>query len=93
MSIVIQRVTNGRRVNGRCVRETRANRRRPRCQIVTRVGTLTRASTTTLTSVAFTGRFNGRKLAPGSYRAVFTATDAARNRSQARTLNLKIVAR
>jgi len=44
-------------------------------------------------SLAFTGRVKGRTLKPGSYRLLVRATDAAGNRSAARTVRFKVVSR
>jgi len=44
-------------------------------------------------SLAFTGRVKGRTLKPGSYRLLVRATDAAGNRSAARTVRFKVVRR
>jgi hypothetical protein len=54
---------------------------------------LTRRAKAGARSLAFTGRVKGRTLRPGSYRLVVRATDAAGNRSAARTVRFKIVGR
>jgi hypothetical protein len=65
-------------------------RRRPRCTRTIAVVTLTRAGHAGDNKVPFSARFAGRALAPGRYRAVFTASDAA-GRSTAHGLGFTIV--
>jgi Ca2+-binding RTX toxin-like protein len=54
---------------------------------------LTRRAKAGARSLAFSGRFKGRTLRPGSYRLLVRATDAAGNRSAARTVRFKVVRR
>ncbi|MGZ6645517.1 MAG: CHRD domain-containing protein [Solirubrobacteraceae bacterium] len=54
---------------------------------------LTRRAKAGARSLAFSGRFKGRTLKPGSYRLLVRATDAAGNRSAARTVRFKVVSR
>jgi hypothetical protein len=54
---------------------------------------LTRRAKAGSRSLAFTGRVKGRTLKPGSYRLLVRATDAAGNRSAARTVRFKVVSR
>ena len=86
VKIVIRRKLAGRRKAKRCVRPTRRLRRAKRCTRLLTKGTLTRRSKLGANSTRFTGRIGRRKLAPGKYAAVLTATDIAGNRSRARTL-------
>jgi hypothetical protein len=56
--------------------------------------TLRRAKGLTgLNRVAYSGRVGKTKLRPGTYRAALTATDAAGNRSRARTVSFRVVKR
>ena len=54
---------------------------------------LTRRAKAGARSLAFSGRVKGRTLKPGSYRLLVRATDAAGNRSAARTVRFKVVRR
>jgi Ca2+-binding RTX toxin-like protein len=54
---------------------------------------LTRRAKAGSRSLAFSGRVKGRTLKPGSYRMLVRATDAAGNRSAARTVRFKVVSR
>ncbi len=54
---------------------------------------LTRRAKAGARSLAFSGRVKGRTLKPGSYRLLVRATDAAGNRSAARTVRFRVVRR
>ena len=85
MVYAIARELPGRRVGRRCVRQTRANRRRPRCTRLVAAGTLRRAHP------AGALRFTlNRRLAAGRYRVTLVATDAAGNRSRAVVLRFTV---
>lgn len=87
----IDRATSGRRVGKRCVAPTRRVRGRRACTRFVRAGTLTRSLPSGPRSIAFSGRIGRRALQVGSYRAVVTAVDAARNVSRARTVTFEIL--
>lgn len=90
----VERLTKGRRVGGVCVKATRANATRKACtRSVTLAGGFTRRSTAGPNRFRFTGRLNGRKLRPGSYRLRAVATDAAGKRSAPRLARFRIVKR
>lgn len=83
----------GRRRGERCVAPTRRLRHDRKCTRILVKGTLTRVSHQGANSVAFSGRIGSRALTPGSYQATLTATDPAKNTSQAQTLVFRIVKR
>jgi hypothetical protein len=57
-----------------------------------RVGTLRRSGRPAgSNAIAFSGRFRGRGLKPGRYIAVLTATDAAGNKSRARSIRFTVL--
>jgi hypothetical protein len=87
----IDRLAPGRRVGRRCVAPTRRLGRRRACTRFLRTGTITRALPAGRRSIAFSGRIGRRALRVGSYRAVVTAVDAARNVSRARTVTFEIL--
>lgn len=88
----VERATAGRRVGGRCVKRTRANRTRRRCtRYVALRGSFKKVGGAGLNSLRFSGRLNGRKLAVGSYKLVATARDGSGNRSKTRRLSFRIV--
>ena len=90
--IAIQATLTGRRVGGRCVPDSRALRRSPRCARAVTLATLTRSAHLALNKVVFSGRIGGRALKPGGYLAVFTASDAAGS-SPPKTLSFTIALR
>jgi hypothetical protein len=66
----------GKRLGRSCVRPTRRNRGRRGCRrYVLLAGRFTRAGVAGANSFRFTGRFNGRRLAPGRYRLVIAAVN------------------
>ena len=67
----------------------RAVRRGGRVRLRT-VGSLTRDGAQGANTIRFSGRIGRRALRPGRYRAVIRATDAAGNRSQTRTVRLRL---
>ncbi len=65
----------GRKVGAKCVRPTARNRKRHRCTRFLARGSLSHAGHAGRNAVRFQGRLSGtRKLKPGSYRVVITAT-------------------
>ncbi len=82
----------GRRVASRCVAPTRADRRKPVCERQVAVATLSATSHSGLNQLAFQGRVShSKKLRPGCYTMLITATNAAGQRSAARSLSFTIV--
>jgi hypothetical protein len=81
----VEKRTIGRKASRkRCAKLTKANKRRGRCVRYVRVaGSFSDKGEAGLNVVRFTGRIGGRKLAPGRYRLVGTATDKAGNVSKA----------
>lgn len=79
----VQRAAKGRRVGGRCVRQTRRNRARRRCtRYVTLRGSFSHTGGAGANSARFSGRLRGRKLRPGRYRLLAEARDPAGNRTR-----------
>ena len=97
VTLTFQRARPGRRVRGRCVRPTRANRARRRCtRFVSVRPSLTRPNAQAgLNTLRFQGRLSRRKRLPlGTYRVIVGAVDAAGNRSiSERSRTFRIVAR
>ena len=89
--LTIQRVLPGRRAGGKCVRPSPRLRRAKRCSRHRTIGALSRSARSGANSTRFSGRLGKRALRPGGYRAVITATDAAGNRSAARTARFRVV--
>jgi hypothetical protein len=74
----------GRRVRGRCVRRSRANRRRPRCTRFTAIGrAFAGPGNAGPNARRLPARLGGRRLGPGRYRLTLTVRDIAGNQSTA----------
>ena len=81
----------GRRVNGRCVGQTKRNRSRPACTRTVTRGRLSFSGHSGLNKVFFQGRLPSRKkLRPGRYTLVVTASNAS-GRSSPKRLSFTIV--
>jgi streptogramin lyase len=94
VKITIERKASetGRKVNGKCVRRTRSNRKRQSCTRYTSLGSLTRDGRQGANAVKFSGKLNGRNLR-GAYRASAVATDAAGNASKPSTVTFTVRSR
>jgi hypothetical protein len=80
--LTFERRTQGRKSGRKCIAPRPTNRTARPCVRWLKVrGQIDRAGVAGSNSFRFTGRLAGRKLPPGSYRAVSVATDAAGNRS------------
>jgi len=91
--IVITQRRSGRRQGIRCVAPRRSLRKKAKCTMIIRKGTLTRVSKAGANRVAFSGRIASKALSPGTYSATITATDTAKNTSGPKTISFKIVKR
>ncbi|HEV8153175.1 MAG TPA: hypothetical protein VGP78_09590 [Solirubrobacteraceae bacterium] len=90
--LTVERATSGRRVDGRCARPTRSNRRARRCTRYAALSTtLRRQGSAGSNRLTFRGRLAGRELRAGGYRLRIVATDAAGNRSSAVIVRFRIV--
>jgi hypothetical protein len=86
-----QRV-GGRKVNGRCLAQTRKNRHRHACKRTVIRGTLSFTGHSGTNRVSFQGRISRtKKLKPGRYTLIITATNTAGQRSSPKTLRFTIV--
>jgi hypothetical protein len=90
-TITVERVLSGRRKGSRCVKPTRALKRR--CTRYARAHTLVRRTKASANRVAYSGWVGAKRLAPGSYRATLVATDAAGNRSAPARATFRVVRR
>jgi hypothetical protein len=92
VSFAFTQQVGGRKVNGKCVAQTRSNRRRPGCKRTVTQGTLTFPGHSGLNRVVFQGRISRSKRLPlGPYTLRITAVGSAGQRSSTRTLNFTIV--
>lgn len=79
------RRTTGRRSGGKCVRQTRSNRRARACTRTIRAGAITRTGKAGRNAVRFRGSLSRtRKLRPGRYNVILTATAAGQTATSPR---------
>lgn len=82
----------GRKVKGRCVAQTKTNRRQGACQRTVTRGRLSFSGHSGTNRVSFQGRISRtQKLEPGRYTLTITATNATGQRSSAKALRFTIV--
>lgn len=93
VAFTLQRKTRGRRVSGRCVKQTRRNRTRPRCVRWVKVGrAFSQQGKAGANKKQLRAKTVGRrKLAPGTYRILARGTDAAGNRSARKSARFRVV--
>jgi virginiamycin B lyase len=84
---------SGRKVGRRCLAPTRARRNRRRCtRLITVRPSLAYTTSAARHRLKFQGRLSRRKrLKPGRYQLSVQSTDAARNKSRARTLRFTVL--
>lgn len=82
----------GRKVKGKCVAHTEANRHRPSCKRTVTIATLSFSGHDGLNKISFQGRLSrSKRLPPGRYTLLITATNSVGERSQTRMLSFTIV--
>ncbi len=93
LRVRIERLAGGRRTaGGRCAAPTRRNRSARRCtRVVVLQGALERGTRAGQANVRLSGRFAGRRLSPGRYRARVTGIDAKGNQSRQRTARFRVL--
>jgi hypothetical protein len=91
VTFAIKRRARGRRVGGRCRRQTARNRTRKRCIRLVAAGAFQAAGVAGSNRRRFSGRIGKRTLRPGSYVALVTARDAAGNVSKVATARFKVL--
>jgi hypothetical protein len=92
VTFVFTQQVGGRKVNGKCVAQTKANSRKPGCKRTVTQGTLTFTGRSGLNKVAFQGRISrSKKLPLGAYTVQITALNSAGKRSSPSSLKFTIV--
>lgn len=92
VSFAFVRRVPGRRVHGRCVAQRRKNRHNQACRRTVIRGLLSFAGHDGTNAVSFQGQLShSKKLSPGAYTLVITATNAAGQHSATRQLSFTIV--
>lgn len=91
VTLRVQRLVNGRRVGGKCRRQTASNRGRRACRrYVTLRGRIVKDGQAGLNRTRMRTRIGGRKLRPGRYRLTAVARDAAGNRSAIKKARFRV---
>ena len=91
LTVKIQRIKKGRRVNGKCRKQTAANRTRKACKRFVKLpGKIETTAGAGVNKVTIPARIGGRKLKPGRYRLVAQARDAAGNQSTVKRIAFRI---
>jgi Galactose oxidase, central domain/Kelch motif len=92
VSFAFTQKLGGRKVKGRCVAQTKANRRNHACERTVTRGTLAFTGHAGTNKVAFQGRISrSKKLRLGTYTLIITATNTAGQRSTPKQLTFTIV--
>jgi hypothetical protein len=92
VKLVFTQKLPGRRVHGRCVAQTKKNRKRPACKRTVGRGTLTLPGKSGANTVSFKGRISRTKrLVPGRYTVTVSATNAAGLQSSAQALTFTVL--
>jgi hypothetical protein len=80
----------GRAVGGRCLAETKGNRKHHKCALI--AGTLSQPAHAGVNTLTFQGRLSrGKRLAPGTYTLVLTAIGSSGHVSAPQTIKFTIV--
>lgn len=92
VTLAFTQVGNGRTVKGRCVRQSKHNRRKPKCRMTLTRGKLTVAAKAGDNALRFNGTLpSGRKLKPGSYTMTISVADHAGNESAHQAIGFTIL--
>lgn len=91
VGFTIERLSKGRRVNGKCVKPKRKNRGRKACTRARPLGSFDRKSSRGPSSQRFSGKIGRKRLKPGRYRATLEAVDASSNASLPRRIGFRVL--
>ena len=92
MTFTFSEATGGRKVKGKCVAQTKKNRRKPGCKRSVTSGVFSFTGHSGTNKVVFQGRISGsKKLKPGRYALVIAATNSAGQQSSPEKLSFAIV--
>jgi hypothetical protein len=91
VTIKVQKAKKGRRVRGKCRKQTAANKQRKRCtRYVKLPGTIETTGGAGLNELTLRNRIGGRKLGAGKYRLTLVARDNAGNVSATKRIGFRI---
>lgn len=74
VKIAITKATDGRKVAGKCVAQTKKNKKKAKCKFDKAITTIAKSYAAGRTSIAFNGKVGKKKLAVGTYKATITVT-------------------
>jgi hypothetical protein len=90
-TLTVMRRSSGRSVNGKCVRPSKGNAKKKACTRYVKAGAFTHKDAAGPSSIRFSGRLGGHKLAPASYRLEVKAKSAGGKVSATLSRSFKIV--
>jgi hypothetical protein len=91
VTVRVERVKKGRRVGGKCRKQTAANAGRRACKRYVKLpGRIQKTTSAGIGRLTVKSKIGGRKLAPGRYRLVARARDGAGNQSAVKRLAFRI---
>jgi hypothetical protein len=91
VTVRVERIKKGRKVGGKCRKQTAANLGRKACKRFVKLpGRIRKTTPAGIGKLTLKSRIGGRKLAPGRYRLVATAKDGAGNVSAPKRLGFRI---
>lgn len=91
LTVRVERRTQGRRVGGKCRRQTAANRTRKACKRFAKLpGRIEKTAGAGVNRVKIPAKIGGRELKPGRYRLVARARDAAGNQSTVKRIGFRV---
>lgn len=90
LTLKVERVERGRKVAGKCRRQTAANRSRKACRRYVGLGSVKTGGKAGGNRIALPRKVGGRKLAPGRYRLTIAARDRAGNVSAVKRIGYRI---
>ena len=91
VALTFRHTVQGRRVSGKCVAKTKSNAGKPRCTRTLTDGALRVQAKAGINRLRFEGRISAsKKLKPGTYTVLITATSTAGKTSPAKTLRFTI---
>jgi hypothetical protein len=91
VTVRVERIKKGRKVGGKCRKQTAANIGRKACKRFVKLpGRIQKTTPAGIGKLTLKSRIGGRKLAPGRYRLVATAKDGAGNVSAPKRLGFRV---
>ena len=91
VTVKVENAKKGRKVRGKCRKQTAANEARKRCTRYVKLrGSVKATGGAGLNELTLNARMGGRKLGPGKYRAVVVARDLAGNVSATKRIGFRV---